>query len=175
MQNAFARHGIYTQRHKSSVDQTDRNKVVFTSARTRSKLHVPCREISPRRRVVEYSVTFRYIMLIRRETKQGEIHKQLVEPLFRTDVGTRKHVARYKQSLIETLLGPLIYGIHYIERFQRHNFYELFSFSRSARGNITQPGGANRSADLMIESVRNERAVAGFRLRERWIELSMGY
>lgn len=36
-------------------------------------------------------------------------------------------------------------------------------------------GGANRSADLMIESVRNERAVAGFRLRERWIELSMGY
>lgn len=52
------------------TDQTDRNKIVFTRAHT---IEVSC-TVSRNFESLNIQV-FRYIMLIRRETKQREIHK----------------------------------------------------------------------------------------------------
>lgn len=102
-----------TRSHKSSVDQTDRNKICFHD---RSFMY---RVAKFRQGGESLNIqAFRYIMLIRREMKRREKERErsISSLLNRCSTltwnETRKHVARYKQSLIETLLSPLIYGIH---------------------------------------------------------------
>lgn len=90
-------------------------------------------------------------------------------------------MARYKQIPNRNFARPvnlwntLLSSIERVHNVTISTNCSLSLVLHSARPNITWPEGANRRADFMIESVRNERAVAGFRLRERWIELSMGY